>query len=604
MGNLTPRKITRNYMSLAGVDFSNDASKVLLNRSPDAVNMYRDYRSTHGYCVETRPGYKKIGQIGTKVNGLYFFETNNTFEVIVHSGTKLLRWDNFPSTPEVTTELHSSMNDAKSSAFVFGDKFYINDGLNYIVYNGTSVTNVSVDATVPTTTIARSPSGGGEVYQPVNLLQSSRYNTFIGDGTSVDYYLDATEIDTVEEVTVNGVVTTAYTVNNILGKITFTTAPEAPGTPGQANVVVKFSKFIPDYINRISKCTIAKLFDRRVFFSGNPDFPNAIFHCELENPAYVSDLAYYQDGEDNTAVVDMVVGNNVLVVLKESSTQDATIFYHTPTIDYQYGKIYPMKQSSISTGCYSRGINFNDDIVFMSKNGLEGIDGNIAEKQLLSHRSSLVDSKMVNENNFNHCEMQEWNGYLMCLINGKIYLADSRQKFAGLTGFEYEWYYWDNIQCGTSLARILKEYKGNLYFGCEDGSICHFEGTNDNGLPTYSCWTTPRDNFGSENLFKTTNKRGGVVKIKTIPNGQIKLGIETNKSNYKDIGKWSSTGFDFANIDFNNFSFATTQNSRIVFKLKEKKIIDISLKFYSDEMDKPFGLYNAVLEVFTGGYVK
>ena len=37
---------------------------------------------------------------------------------------------------------------------------------------------------------------------------------------------------------------------------------------------------------------------------------------------------------------------------------------------------------------------------------------------------------------------------------------------------------------------------------------------------------------------------------------------------------------------------------------KEKKFLNISLKFYSDELDKPFGLYSAILEAFIGGYAK
>ena len=111
--------------------------------------------------------------------------------------------------------------------------------------------------------------------------------------------------------------------------------------------------------------------------------------------------------------------------------------------------------------------------------------------------------------------------------------------------------------------------------------------------------------FGYGNLLKTTNKRGGLAKIKTIPNGIVKIAEKTNKQNeIKEITKYSATGFDFENIDFENFAFETQNNSYVVYKIKEKKFVEISLKFYSDEIDKPFGIYSAILEAFVGGYVK
>lgn len=140
--------------------------------------------------------------------------------------------------------------------------------------------------------------------------------------------------------------------------------------------------------------------------------------------------------------------------------------------------------------------------------------------------------------------------------------------------------------------------------GGQNGSVYVFTGTNDNGIAITSYWTTPMDAFGYSNMLKTTNKRGGVARIKTIPNGKIKIAERTDKTDLKLIITKSATGFDFTNIDFSNFSFTTKNESYIVYKIKEKKWLNISLKFYSDEIDKPFGIYSAVLEAYTGGYVK
>lgn len=444
-------------------------------------------------------GFRLIGKIGDCINGLYVY---NKTKALVHSKNVLYLWKNFPDTPELEV-LKEDMNNAKTSFFMLNDKLYINDGANFLVYDG-SLRDVSEDAFVPTTTIGRSPSGGGETYQDANVLTGYRKNEFCADGTSKDFYLDCTNIDEVQTVWVNDTVVNGYTVNLVLGKISFTNAPAKPDLDGQDNVVILFKKDIEEYKTRISKCKISLAFDNRAFFSGNIAFSNAVFHSEANNPAYISDLSYYQDGSIDNPIKDMCVGNNVLWVFKESNQNGSTIFYHVPTTDGTFGRIYPSKQGNVSTGCFSHCVNFNDDIVFLSRNGLEGITGDIQAEQLLSHRSSLVDNKMINSNNYANTQMIEWRGYLLVFVDNYVFLADSRQKFQGINGIEYEWYFWDISKANPN---VLKEYNNELYIGGIDGNVYVLEGTNDNGEAIQSYWHTPLDGFGYSNKLKTTNKR-------------------------------------------------------------------------------------------------
>ena len=590
--------IKRTYTNFKGVDFANDPSLVNLSRSPDALNVWRNYSNSQENCIETRPGYVKLGDFESNINGIYMYDNKG----LVHAGTSLYLWNNFPDTPAEKELLKSDMNNVRSSFVIFDDKLYILDGLNYLVYYDGTLKNVKDDNSyIPTTTISRSPSGGGELLEDINLMSPYRKNSFLGDGTSKEYFLDAQNIDEVTSVLVNDVKVTQYTVDLIQGKIAFNTAPSKP-TMSNDNVIITFKKEVEGYSDRIGKCTKIVSFDNRLFFAGNPEFPNALFNCKLNNPSYISDLDYYQDGTNESEIKSLVVGNNVLWVFKEPNQQNETIFYHTPAT-YSTGRVYPNYQGNVSVGCYADAINYKDDIVFLSKNGLEGIsNSDIDSKQLLSHRSTLVDRKLINENNYDLAMMTEWEGYLLVLANSKVYLADMRQMFAGTIGYEYEWYLWDFT---SEKICFLKEYKGKLYIGSENGSIFVLEGTNDNGKAIVSYWTTPMDNFGYGNMNKTTNKRGGNAKIKTIPNGVVKVSEITNKRiDEKFITQHSATGFDFTNLDFSNFSFTTKSNSYVVYKIKEKKFVEISLKFYSDELDKPFGIYSAIIEAFVGGYVK
>lgn len=589
--------ITRVYQNFRGVDFLNDASVVDLRRSPDAVNIWKSYANTLGNYIETRPGYKKLVNLGEdKINGIYIYKTN---VAIVHIGTKLIEWVGFPAEIVSRRELHTNMNDSTSEMFRFQDAIYILDGKNYLSYDG-EIHNVKDSAFIPTTTIQRSPSGGGEPYQDTNLIQPKRKNEFVADGTSKDYYLDAINIDTVDKVWVNGTETTGYTVNTTKGLVTFNTAPSKPVVTGQGNVIIEFTKSVEDYDLRILNCTIAKVFDNRIFFSGNPDFRNAVFHCSLNDPSYISDVDYYECGSQDNMINALVIGNNLLWVLKQSNQNRDTIFYLEPTKDSEHGRIYPVKQGNVSIGCYSKATNYQDTIVFLSESGLEGIIANIELEQSVNHRSSNIDVRMINLSNYKFASMCEYNGYIVIAIDNHVYLGDNRQIYATERGTEYEWYYW-NLANEVS---ILKEYNNHLYFGDKEGNIYIFEGTNDDGKIIESYWTTPMDPFGAFNHLKTMNKRGNVIKVKNTPNGRAKIAVRTNKEEWKLLKEFSISGFTYGSMDYANFTYATGDNSFIAFKIKEKKFITSQIKIYCDELDKPFGLINETISAFIGGYVK
>ena len=146
--------VKRQYTDFAGIDFKNDESLVQLNRSPNALNIYKDYIA-EGNCIQSRPGYTKLSQFDGTINGFYIYDKT---KALVHAGTKLYLWDNFPAPADDPELLLSTMNNTRSMFFIFEDKVYINDGINYLVYDGT-LRNVTQDAFIPTTSINRSPKG-------------------------------------------------------------------------------------------------------------------------------------------------------------------------------------------------------------------------------------------------------------------------------------------------------------------------------------------------------------------------------------------------------------------------------------------------------------
>ena len=547
--------VSRIYSNFRGVDFRGD--EINLVRSPDSLNVWKDYKETES--IRTRPGLELQSSFPDPVYGVFFF---NGIQ-LVHSGTKLYKNGSV---------IYTGLNEANSSSFVYENLWFFKDGKHYLQFDGTTVK--AVEGFVPTTTIARKPAGGGTVYQDVNMLSNRRKNSFLADGTSKDYYLDALSIDSsfVPIVTVNDSVlaTSQYTVDYSKGKIAFTNAPAAPLTDGQDNVVVEFQKTTTQK-NTILNCTLLQVFDNRVFFSGNKDYPNTIWHCNLDDPSYVSDTDYYEEGLDHALVRGLVAGNNALWVFREPSSANTTVFYHTPTLDEEFGKIYPSTHSSVTTGCIGKAINFNDDIVFFSERGMEGISGDITTEQVVAHRSSLVDRKMIAEPNYEDMILEEWDGYLLVCIGNRVYLADSRTAFNNEDHVEYEWFYWTLEK--PVISTVVEN--GILYIGTDDGVYT----LTDNTADIESYWVTPKDKFKYPHKLKTTNKRGCVAEA----TGDVSVYAKLEDTDFELIGSYENVTDYF------------------VSRIKRKKFKDIQLKFYSKTR---FSLETVTLECFVGGYVK
>lgn len=552
--------VPRIYANFRGVDFRGE--EINLVRSPDSLNVWKDYKETES--IRTRPGMKH--HYGSEhIYGIFFFKDF----MIVHAGQKLSKVSNGE-----TTDLWTGINEIQSQAFVFEDLWYFKDGKHYLQYDGTTIKEV--EGYVPTTTIARKPMGGGTKYEDVNMMSDYRKNSFLADGASFSFFLDVVNIDDdfVPVVTVNEevVATDQYEVDYLEGKITFITSPpDAPETDGQDNVIIKFKKAVPKYRKSILECTMLQVFDNRVFFSGYKDYPNVVWHCSLNDPSYISDLDYYREGMDTSAVRGMVAGNNALWVFREPSSANTTVFYHTPTLDEEYGKIYPSSHSSVTTGCIGKAINFNDDIVFFSERGMEGISGDVTTEQVVAHRSSLVDRKMTAESSYKDMILEEWEGYLFVFIGSKAYLADSRTAFTNENHIEYDWFYWD---MGKEITCTCV-HDGMLYLGTADGIYT----LSDKEANVESYWVTPKDKFKHPHKLKTSNKRGCVAEA----TGDISVYAKVEDSEFELIGTYENVTDYF------------------VSRIKRKKFKDIQLKFHSNTR---FSLETVTLECFIGGYIK
>ena len=136
--------VYRNYKEFRGVDFSNRKDEISIVRSPDALNMWQNYKNSTGNCVETRPDIEEVKELEDVIYGVYFFNG----KMIVHSGKKLYENDKI---------IYENMAESKSKSFIYKNSLFIKDGTNYLVYDGTEVKEVV--GYIPTTSISRKPEG-------------------------------------------------------------------------------------------------------------------------------------------------------------------------------------------------------------------------------------------------------------------------------------------------------------------------------------------------------------------------------------------------------------------------------------------------------------
>ncbi len=402
--------------------------------------------------------------------------------------------------------LFVGLNKRRSASFVFNNRLYLVDGKNYLVYDGETVKDVLEDAYIPTTYINIIPSGEnadiGTEYEQRNILQPRFKHTFVADGETCEFFMNEKELDEISEVRVYGKIADNCEFDLPEGKITFSEAPKRAEDVGYpefyAGIEITAKKTMTsvsgitgereNIFELITECTLSCVFDNRVFFSGNPAYPNHVFYCGRNitgyiDPTYFGVYNYMQDGVGLTPITGMIPVADTLMVLKGDTQQDGSVFFHsaTETGENLVPVVYPATQGLAGIGCLGACANFLDDPVFVSRLGVEGISQYTSAKyeRGIEHRSSLIDAKLVNLS-LGDAIIEEWNGYLCVLIDGEMFLGDSRQRYTHSVGtMQYEWYYVSGV--GTYDGQYTEYKYAENFPGELEGCVVKWRRRLENG---------------------------------------------------------------------------------------------------------------------------
>lgn len=618
-----PKVYTSVYSNFKGVDFTTDATQVFKRRSPDALNMLPDdggvpYKRT-GWKVEYNP--ESVEQQG-KIRDMWSFDYGGQSHILYAKGNGI-----YNGLGDNTTALITLSDSADVVGFFFnaisGGAFYILADNVLREYTFKTVEGVKefyfkeVQPYVPTTLIGRTASGGGTVYEDVNLLTRKRKEMFLGDAESTSFYTSTPIVSDTETVKVKNssgdyetlVKGTGYTVDYTTGKITFTAA-KPPVVTGEDNILIEYTATgTSPAAEQLRQCTVASVYNSRIFLSGaSGTYKSYVWYSSYEDATYFPDLSYFVVGDDFTSVMGLIDLEEYLGIVKESNPESSTIFL-AYSLTFDENSTYAVRQSITGVGAISKKSfnSLNGEQIFLSEDGLYGISaimssesGNYTATASVQNRSYYINKKLLAEANLKDSVSVVWDRFYILCINGHCYIMDGTQKNSWETqrsNLQYECYYWENVP-----ATAFCVHNDELWFGTADGKLCRFksiaefgrEAFNDDGMPIESHWTTILDNDGMTHYFKNMQKKGCLVTIQSrdssIANTSAEVYIRADENKPVYIGAIAGADTDLP------------QDFYIKKKFKKYKRLQFIIK--NDLLNESFGIQEVVKLYTIGNYSK
>ncbi len=613
-----PDQVARSKLTidtLRGIDYTSNTANVSASQSPNAKNMIRSEPGK----VRKRMGYERLYTFPARINGCHTLRD----KMLIHAGTALYLTPEEGDTPGEA--LYSDMADSRSNSWQMDDKLYIADGKCLLVYDGEAVKKASEDAKIPTLTIAKAPSGGGTQYDALNLLQPKFKELFAADGTSREYHLSFSGLDsaevTVRKLTSGGdweTLTGGYSCNAETGVITFTTAPEKSPVTGEDNIEITASRTVSGYADRINKCTIGVLFGvngaaDRLFLSGNPDYPNYDWYSGQYDLSYWPDTGYSKIGTAKSAIMGYSIIENRIAAHKDENETDRNVVVRQGNL-VDNEPAFPITSTIQGPGAmakYSFAYCANEPM-FLTELGIYAITpSDIVGERLSQNRSYYMNGKLLQELNKADAFACVYKDMYWLCLNDVAYVLDGQQNLGAnknepYSTRQYACFYETNIP-----ARIMWVHGTDLYFGAENGKVYRFYNDpdniasyNDDGQPITAEWETP-DLMGA--LFYK-NKSFRYLALQMAPSAVTSIEVYAMKR-----GIWShiwnddihARYFSYGQLRYSRFTYSNDQTARTLHnKIRIKRVDKARFRFVNDKLNEPFGLMQIAVEFVENGNFK
>jgi hypothetical protein len=564
-----------------GMDVNGSATQIDDHHSPDMLNMNIDEKGS----LNKRTGYGRVfnDSLGAgKINAMYVYtKTDGSTIFLIAHGTKLYA----QSGNAQPTAIYTGLQNGKINFFTVEGKCYIMDGVNFLVYDGNTINQVT--PYIPTIQISKNPSGGGSANEDFNYIGNKFKDSFSPDGTATVFQMSLTGLDSTPVTAVNGTTTinegSGLTVDRVNGMITFTSAP----AKGTNSLIITAGKTVSGYPDKIKKCSMSIGFggsnDTRMFISGNPDLPTYMFKSGLYDPTYWPENGYYRMNEKimgfskqyDYLIVERPNGKHIV---NFQITDAGVVSFPSKPINNQVGTI---ASNSIQT-IENNPVSLSKDGVYML------VASNVKDERNVVHISTGIDRKLLLESALENAVSIDFDRKYWLSLNGNIYVLDYGQKSqANPYG---EWYVYDNIPASCFI--IVGDF---LYFGSLNEGIVYrfkkeYEGTayNDDGAAINAYWKSKQLPFNAEEMTKYIDSI--YLSIKPASKTSVDLYYTSDKKENVLINANKSIQFnlfDFSTLDFANLTFYFSNFPKAVKSMvKANQVTHFQLMIQNNRLDE------------------
>lgn len=597
--------------SFRGIDLCNSPSNVALSRSPDAPNMIRDVPGK----VRKRMGYHKIAQYDGRINGVHRYVGKQGETELIHAGERLYIGENC---------VYEGIADVRSSGWQLGDRLYLLDGKRLLAFDGETVCAAAETAYVPTCLISRAPSGGGTVYEQLNLIGEKWKESFLSDGTSVVYQLSFDGLES--EITVEQMQSaeewitlaegTDYSFDPVLGRVAFQKAPPVSPVDGMDNIRITARKVQPEYAARIDRCTLSVLYGvggsaDRLFVAGNPEYPNRDWYSGMSDGSYFP-LSGYSILGLNSPIAGYSIISDKLAAHKAGDADGRNIILREGKMTD--GKAsFPIVNTLMGVGIASAHsvAYLKTEPLFFAKNGIYAITPSDTNGERYSQtRSFYINNVLEALPNKGEAVAVSYRDFYILAHGGKLYVLDSLMR-SYEDGAPYSTHQYEAFLLCDIDARTIWTQDDRLRFGTNDGAIMEFytdshdqKSYNDEGRPITAYWDTPilsTDAFYSRKTFRYI-----ALKLFAAAATGVRVYVKTQgvrKLLFEESGSFRF--WDFGALDFSKINFSGDETPQAYGrKIKVHKVDKAQFRLENDALNEPFGLYDLALEFTVNGKIK
>lgn len=469
----SPARSIAELKTFKGCDLTNSPLNMNLTQSPNCVNMVRDVpgkiRKTVGYEVEKTyyvedTSDKRIwNEIDISGNAVYADKSSLNYNedlfgtvIVIEHGNGKFAYEQYSKNSDFVCGYNIANVSAdekiiQCDAFCMGIALFVSwTTENQNTLKKTPHLNAYELCTtfgfsgqyVPTITISRSPNGGGEAFEEVNLLTNEVIEQFLGTASDTVYEVsfDISASVIVSKLNADGTWTylssTDYTYSG--SKVTFTTAPGVSPITGQDNIKIKYIKnstageklygatAVHEYISNGSK----------VFFIGGFENSNIDYHTYPDNLYYVPDTSYAYVGDTSSAIVGYATVGGKLITFKNGLDGERNIVVRDSEVKQKlngsYDTVFKVVNTLVSDACISRDSikAANNEVLYLTHNGIYAVtNAAINGERVTQMRSFYLNGALLKEdlNLLKKSVACIYDNYYGLFVGNKMYLLDLLQ---------------------------------------------------------------------------------------------------------------------------------------------------------------------------------